>query len=141
MTIVVWKDGVMAADSQAASEYGCIAPPETKVRKVGEYVIGIAGTAMALEPLFMWVRAGLKEPLPEKFGGKSYCALIIGFGRGLLIQDGGVQWIDNKDAHCIGGGAEIAYGALHMGATAEEAVQAAIACSIYCGGKVEAVRL
>ncbi|MFS8368255.1 hypothetical protein ACJRO0_12270 [Acetobacter oryzifermentans] len=139
MTVIVWKDGVLAADSQAATEYGCITSSARKVQAIGKYLVGVSGTAMALGPIADWVRNDCKGNLPEKIGGQSYGALIIGEYTGAIVENGGIQYVSREDPQCIGSGAEIAYGALHMGASAVEAVEAAIARSIYCGGAVYTV--
>lgn len=142
MTVIVWKDGQMAADSQAATEWGCITGAVRKVMLLGDgrYQLGVSGSAMAITPLRAWIEKDLADPPPSLIGGKSYCALLVrDKEQGLIIQDGGMEVFDISQPLCIGSGAEIAYGALAMGATPIQAVQAAIDRSIHCGGDIHFV--
>ncbi|MBY4639655.1 hypothetical protein K6L44_06520 [Gluconacetobacter entanii] len=142
MTVIVWKDGQMAADSQAATEYGCITGSIRKVMLLGngKYQLGVSGTALAIGPLKAWVNGGCDGAPPSPVSGKSYSAILVqDHTHGWIIQDGGAERFDISQPLCIGSGAEIAYGALAMGATPIQAVQAAIDRSIYCGGEIHSV--
>lgn len=142
MTVIVWKDGQMVADSQSATEYGCVTGSVRKVMLLGDgrYQLGVCGTAMAILPLANWIAKECVGSPPAPPGGKSYSAILVQDRRhGLIIQDGGAEEFDVSQPLCIGAGAEIAYGALAMGATPIQAVQAAIDRSIYCGGDIHFV--
>lgn len=143
MTVIVWKDGQMAADSQAATEYGCITGSVRKVMLLGDddvYQLGVCGSALAIMPLKRWIARRCKGEPPTLPGGKSYSAILVqNHESGWIIQDGAAEEFDISQPLCIGSGAEIAYGALAMGATPIQAVQAAIDRSIYCGGEIHFV--
>ena len=62
--------------------------------------------------------------------------------KGLVRYNGScIPLVHGLNKIAIGEGAPFAYGALHMGATAEQAVAAAILYSPYCNGVPEVLSL
>lgn len=68
--------------------------------------------------------------------------LLLTKEKGLLrYKDLPIPYLHGANNYAIGEGAPFAYGAMFMGATAEEAVAAAIDGSPYCNGHVVSLNL
>ncbi|KXU99238.1 hypothetical protein AD929_15695 [Gluconobacter potus] len=139
MTIIAWKDGVMAADTMTSTPYGirtgfgrkivCGTNPEK-----GTFVLGFSGEVARLDSVVRWAAGVVGSDLPPS----GYTALVAySVGTLLLAEDGNAGHIDPNQPRAAGAGAELAYGALHTGASAVDAVAMCIERCIYCGGSVE----
>lgn len=115
---------------------------QRKVHKCGRMMIAGAGSASVCESFRSWVMRGMVGPSP--FEGKTDA------GNGLVITPDGlaVIWGHSgpwplKDVPflALGTGEQIAMGAMAMGASAEDAVRAAITLNTASGGEVQSVRL
>lgn len=136
MTTIVVRDGIMAADScvTVSSEAGgdrkfrC----EKIYKKVlpnGETVlIGTAGESAPGLVFVDWYGSGKPNPT-ELLDGEADIDIIVLTTRGVFGYD---KWCRGEKLmgrfHAIGSGTKAALGALHMGATARQAVR--IACKI-----------
>ncbi|PIB91272.1 hypothetical protein [Caulobacter sp. FWC2] len=143
MTTIAYRDGVLAADTQ--STCGNHRQPGEAIKvAVGPMGLGTAcGSAAFCETWLAWVRGDEPErPVPERadeHGGD--CGILI-------HRDGRLQLFEHNGAHFPAGayfaegtGMGPALGALYHGATAEQAIEAAIALDVFSGGRVMAVRL
>lgn len=142
MTIVVYRDGIMAADSLVTSG-GTRTDYVNKLatNKAG-WVGGAAGDFMDCRAFSKWVKAGCKK----EFKGAE---VKDGLAALLLSPTGDVFYIDDTNRktqinsatyHCVGSGRDIAMGALEMGATAEQAVAVAIKLNTSCGGIIHTLK-
>lgn len=140
MTIVVYRDGVMAADS-LVTDHDLRCGAVRKIQKINGCLVGAAGGLAEVQMFFAWyaARAGTDRPV-----------LTDDNFEGLVVMPGGqVNWYGHGllptrlDApyHAIGSGFKVAMGALWMGASAERAVECAIALNIRCGGPIDVIRL
>lgn len=133
MTCVAYRDRIIAADSQAIVEDVKMVDDVKVARRKG-HLFGICG--MALPPLdaaIKWYFSKKREAFkPYKF------TMIV------VTPEGKVIDIDHKNAvievdlpfYAVGSGTAYALGAMEMGATAEQAVAAAIKWCPTVGGKV-----
>jgi hypothetical protein len=152
MTTIVYRDGIMAADSRftieteaGGSRMGKCEKLYRKFIKVGkhteEHILGFAGESMPALLYLDWYGSG-KEP-PQIFADMVSDFSVLIFNKHGVFE---------ADAYCrpervlekfwsIGSGAKAALGAMHMGATANQAV--AIACKIdpYSGTPITWMRL
>lgn len=142
MTTIVFRDGVMASDSGAWVE-GIVTPWAKKViqGKSGA-LYGGCGSAARVSEFFAWVRDGEvagKMVVPQvRDDGSDFIVLIWRPESGLfLLTSGGEEDLRGYPYCAVGGGAAVAYGAFHHGATAVEAVKAAIAHSDCAAGEVQ----
>lgn len=136
MTAVAYRDGVISADTMTTHNY--VKAHEPKVIKKEGHLFGVAGEACpSNEDLVSWfLKNKVRESLPE-FKNHSFTMMVI-------YPEGNIKLIDNtgrfypiKDKFwAIGSGAEVCFGAMEMGASAQEAVKAAIKWQKDCGGKV-----
>jgi ATP-dependent protease HslVU (ClpYQ) peptidase subunit len=133
MTCVAYRDGVLAADSLSIVEDVKMVDDIKVARRKG-HLFGICGMAMPpLEEAIKWYFNKDKKPL----GSYKFSLLVI-------TPEGKVYDIDQKDRvvevdlpfYAIGSGTAYAFGAMEMGATAIQAVEAAIKWCPSVGGKV-----
>lgn len=137
MTTIAYRDGVLAADTLATSnglrdDYG------TKVWRVGKVLVAAAGTRALCLKFREWVAAGMDGESP----------FAKGDGNGIVVSDAGIVcWSENgcwpvgQPFYALGSGYQVAMGAMEMGATAEDAVRAAIKWDTSSGGEITALPL
>ena len=140
MTVVVYRDGVMASDSGGA--VGDMAHRWCKkmARGLDGALHGISGFASEAYAYLEWVESGYRgsEPKPRVIDEHNASFVVLRVGRDGVVQivDGfGVETFPGQVPYmAIGCGREVAMGALHMGATPLQAVQACIEhCSCVWG--------
>jgi len=139
MTTVAYKNGELAADTQVVSG-GAMQVGEVNklaMSSCGQYMGGACGELINVSMFLKWVTNGADR--------RSWPKLTDDF-KGLLVhKDGSVRIASykglsrpvNASHFTIGSGEEVAGGAFVVGATAKEAVQAAIAVDLYTGGSVD----
>ncbi|QIG75590.1 putative HslV family peptidase protein [Rhizobium phage RHph_Y2_17_1] len=144
MSVVVYHDGVMAADSRA---YGGDPHPIGNKRKIHRLpdggLVGITSNRIGMPEAFRdWLAAGSDRgaAMPAE---PSFDAIhVTPEGQVFLYNDGYTPSGPLAgQTFTIGSGKKYALGAIQMGATAVEAVEAAMACDFWCGGPVYALNL
>lgn len=143
MSVVVYRYGVMAADSQAYGGAGEQSPgTKRKIHRLsdGSRVGVVTGVCGEGERFVAWLEAGAD---PAAWVGDKPDL------RAIIVRPGGEVFLSNDSLHlsgpiecdryAIGSGSAYAFGAMHMGATAEQAVGAAIEFDIHSGGPVQAL--
>lgn len=137
MTTIAYRDGVLAADSQHSSD-GVIVAYRPKLERLPDgSLLATKGCAGHGRALFEWLKSGREGDQPDGDGG--------GF---LVHADGTLEGFEGKqseilsgaDYHAFGSGQQIALGAMHAGATAEQAVAAAVAHDCFTGGEITVLR-
>lgn len=139
MTVIAYKDGIMAADTLVTAN-GSRCAHALKFRKVNGWLIGASGYFGAFKPIARWVEEGadLDKPVDwGKFedsagivvspGGETYHVGTVG---GYLIEEHSPWGV------ATGSGSEVARTAMYLGLSAREAVQVAIDLETGCGGLV-----
>lgn len=142
MSIIVYRDGVMASDSALSNDDSSIYANVKLLRLPDGTLLGGTGDQVLVQKWFRWVRCAEgpipPEPLPTK--DKEFSILMVRPGEPprSLFPDG---WLEYSGAEymAVGSGAYFAYGALHAGANAAAAVRAAIHFSCTCGGQVQVI--
>lgn len=137
MTTIAYKDGVLAADGLVSG------PPGVrwtmKLSRRDDAVYGGCGCRGDIQALAEWYFGDRKEP-PKYFliGNDQPNAEIL-----VMHDDGRVYYCgwggcpqDVPDYAAIGSGSEYAVGAMHMGASAIRAVEAAICHDSNSGGGI-----
>jgi hypothetical protein len=145
MTTIVYRDGVMAADSGSWAGDASHGWAEKVVRGVDDVLYGCAGDAAEAEGFLAWVRSGYRgePPKPEYSADKkesSFIVLIARPGERVGLRSGGGEERYEAPYYAIGAGASVAFGALFMGATAEQAIEAAKEHGIGAFGRVRTVK-
>jgi hypothetical protein len=144
MTIIAYRDGIVAADSRLS--YSSSAGGDRhglceKLYRVRNSIVALSGDDAGLEFL-RWYRKGAKKKVSELLTSDAdFMAWIIN-AKGELWEYG--KWLEGEKVvfdprypfHAMGCGAKAALGAMHMGATAAEAVEIACRIDPFCGGPI-----
>lgn len=147
MTVIAYRDGVMAADSMGSADSVMQRGTRKVTRSSTGIIAGFSGVFGAGRKFLRWVEAGAvgDPPLPREHPGdpdhQSYTGIYV-------MPDGRVIVVDSEGADerfasylALGAGSAAALGAMFAGADAETAVRAAIEHCAWCGGDVDVVRL
>lgn len=132
MTTIAFRDGVMAADSQATS-YDC----KFRVTKIQRLpcggLVGGCGTTSGIVNGQKYLVGGCKGKAPKLRGAM----LLIAYadGRVVTVEDNSWAEIEHIGPVSIGSGMQAAMAAMHrFGATALEAVEAAATVDVSTSG-------
>ncbi len=143
MTVIVYRDGILAADSLVCSSNTRIGS-DKKIYKIKHYLIGAAGDTSVIEDILHWIKNGKDRDKKPTFNSSSSFEGII-----INTKTAEVTYIElscsefpvKAPYYAIGIGADFALGAMYKGADAEEAVEAAISLSTACGGAIQVLRV
>ena len=151
MSTVVYRNGILAADSLMVQ--GSIKCPEgmnkISLGRTHPVIYAMAGRAAALATTVRIIEAmpvapwdGADYPTRPPIDGNSELAIFHRDGRIISIEAEGM-WFEPADAPfmALGSGSKAALGALHMGATAEQAVAIASLVDTFTGGAVVMLRV
>ena len=140
MTTIACSQKEIACDLQFTLNNTVITKGKTKIYKVKphelhcneEFLVGFAGIASDISDLMDYYTSPDLYKTPPKSRGLTGLALTKS-GK-IFVFDSPLSWvrIDAKFA-AIGSGSQVAYGALHVGATPKEAVEAASKVDVYTG--------
>lgn len=132
MSTIAYRDGVMASDSGAWIDDIAI----TSVRKIGRAqdgtLFGVCGNGPECQAFLQWVRSGgigmgYPVPIPVDNNRSSFCILRVRRdGLICLITARGVEEFPHLKYLAVGAGSSVAMGALWYGASARDAIAAAI---------------
>jgi len=146
MTTIAYRDKVMAADR--LMNWSGVKAKTTKIVRAGNALIGAAGSAQDAGTFIRWWESGADlGSLPEirQYGdgdAPNFEILVLRPGPRLTLYTQHFQPVDlEEDFWAIGSGAKAAMGAMHMGASAEKAVEVAAMVDCYTGGRVQVERL
>jgi ATP-dependent HslUV protease subunit HslV len=136
MTVIAYRDGVMAADTLML--IGGIKQHVRKVLKRRGYLLGVSGSncpsdAEMLAWFFQEPGSLSKPNLPRT----KFDMLVVTPDGGIQLWNGGGSFEPILTPfYAVGCGAEVALGAMEMGATAVQAARAAIRWSAGVEGRV-----
>ncbi len=144
MTTVAYRDGVMAADSGVWFGDASFPWARKVVKGLDGTLYGCAGDAAQVGAFIEWVEQGCngERPVAETVegGASSYLVLVSPpTGSIRVLTAKGVEVYD-APYFAIGGGNVGAFCAMHAGASAERAIEAAIAHASGAIGPVQSVR-
>lgn len=141
MTTVAYRNGVMAADSQATSSFKqkC-----QKIHKIGDSYFGICGRVSSAYLFLEWIRQDRRDWVESERNPPSPLSDDDDFSALELCEEGAFEW-DGKltrtpvliEFFAIGSGADFAMGAMAMGADAVEAVKVARTLDPNTGGVIK----
>lgn len=150
MTIIVYRDGIMAADMQVTGGNSVKGFSRKIAKNTKGDLIGLAGDAGWAAAVLAWFLQGEKSKPPTYVDPSDHSCgsvLIVRAKNPKIVHRimGDDNWYvaamhgTASGGFCIGSGNEIAAGALFMGASAIDAVKAAIALECGCGGDILAI--
>lgn len=142
MTVIAYRDGVMAADTLASDGLLKVAGLRKVVRGSDGTLYGLAGAAGICCGIARWVDGGCEGDRPPLRVGDHTADVLVVTPDGAISAwtDMGAEDYPGASYMAIGSGSAVAMGALHAGADAEGAVRAAIEHGLNCGGTVMVVR-
>lgn len=140
MTTLVYRDGILAADSKIT--YGATIMPggAKKIHKLPDGALyGFVGSLESGELMRRWLL-----DREQRFPGiktDNFEGLIVSIEDGMLFFEDR-DWVKIKLPYvAMGSGKEHAYGALQVGASAIQAVKAAMKLDAGSGGRVRSLEL
>jgi hypothetical protein len=141
VTTIAWRDGVLAADSQI-TENDRVCGYARKIGQINGVLWGVCGCLIHMVAFGDWVRGGMEgEPPSMKTPeGATSTAIVIAGDRLLTFDHHGQDHMPLPAFHAVGTGAPVALGAMQFGASARQAVEAAIALDVYSGGEITVLR-
>lgn len=138
MTTIAYKDGVIAYDSRQTRNSAIVSDNAPKCQVVDGVSFFLSG-AVCDEKALIAAYFGTASPVPVECSG-----YVVDGGKLMMVghDDKTGIWkqeleLSNPDA--IGSGAAYAVAAMDMGASAEDAVKAAMKRDIYTGGTIRTV--
>lgn len=149
VTVIAYRDGVMAADSLLTSN-GMYQGEAVKVRDINGCLVGISGTWGVACELFSWFEDECADrikrpPATIHVDDDKYPVnmLIVNKRNGAVFYIDGLGFPQSVTSKffAIGSGANVAMGAMEMGADAVKAVKVACKYDSYCGGRIRVVKL
>lgn len=141
MTTIAVRGGIMAADCQGTS--GTIRSRVDKMFMIGDSaIIGVAGTLSECMVFYHWVTDVLLNDAEEDPPKMEEVEAVILSRKGVYHYAASVMPVRVKDQFfAIGSGAEVALGAMSMGADAKKAVQIASKWDVHTGGRIATMSL
>jgi hypothetical protein len=142
VTAIAYRAGTMAADTKTVHEY--VKVDETKIFKAGGHLIGVMGEVCPSNAdLSRWFLAAPDKHFRPEFKDHRFALLIVNpKGKlSILHHTGRFYPVVHQRFWAIGAGAECCMAAMEAGATAEQAVRAAIKWQKDCGGRVTVRKL
>ena len=140
MTTIAYKDGVIACDTRQIRGGVIVSDDAPKFQVVDGVSFFLAG-AVCDEKALIAAYFGTQSAVPVECSGYA-----VDGGKLLMVghDDRTGVWkqeLDPDNPDAIGSGSAYALAAMDMGASAEDAVRAAMRRDIYTGGKVRTVRI
>lgn len=134
MSVLVWDGKTLAADSYGNNGETCF--PVVKLWKDDGALFGAVGGVQAVSALRKWIEDQMLTDYPQE-ARLNKATLLMVLPEGVTRYYGSPVPIKTplKSVLAIGEGSSYAYGALDMGATAEQAVAVAIKRSVHCNGE------
>lgn len=125
MTTIAYRDGIIVADTMV-SESGRRCGRAIKIFRRGSVLAGVSGCLSSMIEFRDWFSGGMRGDPPSMVlkTGEDSEAMVV--ANGLILSFGKDGWdYMRAEYHAIGSGAPLALGAMAVGATAREAVEAA----------------
>ena len=140
MTTIAYKDGVIAYDGRQTRNDRIVSDSAAKCQVVDGVSFFLSG-AVCDEKALIAAYFGTASPAPVECSG-----YVVDGGKLLMVghdDKTGIwkQELDLSNPDAIGSGCAYAIAAMDMGASAEEAVRAAIKRDIYTGGTIRTVTI
>jgi 20S proteasome alpha/beta subunit len=140
MTTIAYKDGVIAYDGRQTRNNRIVSDNSPKCQVVDGVSFFLSG-AVCDEKALIAAYFGTPSPVPVECSGYAVDGgklMMIGHDDGTGIWK---QELDPANPDAIGSGSPYALAAMDMGASAEDAVRAAMKRDIYTGGLIRALTI
>ncbi len=138
MTTIAYRDGVLAADQLATTPGGLRGAMVVKIRRITGGRVALCGKFGAACAVADWLAKGREGDIPKH--DDNGVIWIPDEGEATIIEQGCEEPLGEAPFHAWGSGREVAMGAMWMGATAVQAVEAAIALDTGSGGEITVLK-
>jgi 20S proteasome alpha/beta subunit len=137
VTTIVYRDGVMAADGLSSMGGYTVGNVVKIARGADGRLGGACGDAAFMGEFLKWV-AGLVSEAPKAVRAEDGCdiGVLVHPGGKIEVFEPGGAFILDAPYFAMGSGRPVALGAMHQGATAAEAVAAAVTHDTGSGGQI-----
>lgn len=140
MTVIAYKDGVIASDSWVTCGNIVVCSTQKLARMPCGGLVGVSSSSFDGGAFLRWCEGGRLDSAKPTL--KSLSALVIEADGSPRFYDESLHWHGAIGLHFADGSAhQIALAAMDLGASADEAVAIAIERDIYCGGKIQRMEL
>lgn len=131
------RAGIMVSDSRCTG--GSTWYPITKIFRVRDEIVGMAGDIKTCHKWLKWYQGARKAPVGKL--ADEFVALILKDGELFEACSNGLELRIERGFHAVGSGGHAAVGAMLAGASIEDAV--AIACKVDtgCGGDLQTLKV
>lgn len=142
MTCVAWDGKTLAADKRVV--YAGLARTVTKIFRVDNVLVGIAGDGAQGMEMIDWIRGGCA---PDRFPAsqrdkEQWATIAVIKADGLWVYERSPYPMRIEDkTYATGSGRDYALAAMHLGKTAREAVEIACLFETGCGNGVDVLEL
>lgn len=130
------KSGVMVCDSKCSDENTWY--PVTKVRRVGDELVGYAGSMKNCQAWLKWYMSGKRGTRPKT---ESFQALSLRSTGIYEHSSDGAEILIERGFHGVGSGGSLAVAAFMAGAKPKQAVDIALLIDTGSGGEVHTHKL
>ena len=142
MTVLAYRAGIIASDSVLVDNGTMCGAGRKLARGPDGTIAGACGSCGISHRFLQWIEAGEPDDFDPDTQGNEFGAIVVRpDGSTWRMSASGVIWPSTAPFFTDGCGSDIAMGALEMGATAEQAVAAAIKWDCNCGGDIQVERL
>ncbi len=146
MTVIAYKDGIIASDSQYTTDSNIKNDCGPKILKLNDHLVGMSGQISLLHNLSTVIvskKLGFLSSLSDLLSSldleEANVIAVDSQSKIFIFDETGAYFESKGTMVAIGSGAPFAYGAMQHGATAIQAVAAAMKFDIYCGGTIWAL--
>lgn len=142
MTAIAYRDGVMAADT-AVWHHGTIPYHIKKIDRINGMLVAATGRTGLVLRFKEWVRNGMEGEFDRNDAGEDgfHGIIVLPSEIVLHVEIMGPAAAYKAPFYVLGAAHELMLGAMAVGATAKQAVEAAIQWSNWAGGGVQVERL
>lgn len=142
MTCIAWDGRTLAADKRAV--FVGLARTVTKIFRVRDALVGIAGNACEGMDMIAWIKAGARRkdfPASQQ-DEKTWVSLLHISHNGVYLYERFPTPMRIEDPFfAMGAGRDYALSAMYLGRSAREAVEIACVFDVGCGNGVDELRL
>lgn len=143
MTCIAWDGKTLAADKRGGTD---LPRTVTKIRRVKSgALIGCTGSACGDQELMAWYERGADPadfPAVHRDNANSSHMIVVEPGGAIrMFMDSPYAATFEDGFHAMGGGRDFAMAAMHLGRSASEAIEVAIALTATCGNGIDTLTL
>lgn len=141
MTIICYRDGIIASDSWILRDDCQFASMKKIIKTKKGALVGACGNACDLSKFFDWARRDTYIDPPDEIFEDDFSGVMILPDKRMLLWEDILPTEIEAEYFSLGIGYQIALGAFVMGASAEAAVSATTKHCRSCGGPIQIEKL